>query len=377
VKIALITDGIWPYVLGGMQKHSYYLCKYLAQQKIQVDLVHFNKSSYNIHQLEFFTEQEKKYIHSIVVDFPSNFKFPGHYLYYSYKHSQLIFHQLKDKLHEYHFIYTKGFTGWYLIQQKKSLSLKANIGVNFHGFEMFQPAPDFISKIQYSLLLRKPVKYICHHADKVFSYGGKITGIIKKIGVNPNNIIEIASGIEASEITEKISENNKPLRFLYLGRYEKRKGISELQQAIMELSTERDDFEFHFIGPIPDEKKINAPFIIYHNEIRDKNTLINQIRQCDILVCPSYSEGFPNVILEAMAQGLTVIATPVGAVELLVTENTGFLIPNNHPQTLKTEMNRILDNPEIVTNKRAQSLSYINTRFTWEKLIIELMNKIK
>ena len=50
-KIALITDGIWPYVLGGMQKHSYYLCKYFAQNKIEVDLYHFNQSELNINDL--------------------------------------------------------------------------------------------------------------------------------------------------------------------------------------------------------------------------------------------------------------------------------------------------------------------------------------
>ena len=58
MRIALITDGIWPYVLGGMQKHSYYLCKYLAQQNVYVDLYHFNQSNYDISKLEFFTEEE-------------------------------------------------------------------------------------------------------------------------------------------------------------------------------------------------------------------------------------------------------------------------------------------------------------------------------
>ena len=74
MRIALITDGIWPYVLGGMQKHSYYLCKYLAANKIQVDLFHFNRSTYDIAKLEFFSEEEKKYIRSVIVDFPSSSK---------------------------------------------------------------------------------------------------------------------------------------------------------------------------------------------------------------------------------------------------------------------------------------------------------------
>mgnify|MGYP000917428566 FL=1 len=70
MKIALITDGIWPYVLGGMQKHSFYLCKYLAQNGVQVTLVHFNQSSYNIEELSVFSAEEKKNIRSVIVPIP-------------------------------------------------------------------------------------------------------------------------------------------------------------------------------------------------------------------------------------------------------------------------------------------------------------------
>ena len=57
MRIALITDGIAPYVLGGMQKHSFYLAKYFAKNKIHVDLIHYNDSKYDINLLEFL----KKY----------------------------------------------------------------------------------------------------------------------------------------------------------------------------------------------------------------------------------------------------------------------------------------------------------------------------
>ena len=47
---------------------------------------------------------------------------------------------------------------------------------------------------------------------------------------------------------------------------------------------------------------------------------------CDILICPSYSEGMPNVILEGMSRGLAIITTDVGANELLVSNENGKLI---------------------------------------------------
>jgi len=54
MRVALFTNGIWPYVIGGMQKHSYYLVKYFAMRGIEVDLYHMNKSELDIDKLDIF-----------------------------------------------------------------------------------------------------------------------------------------------------------------------------------------------------------------------------------------------------------------------------------------------------------------------------------
>ena len=91
MRIALITDGISPYVIGGMQRHSFYLAKWFAKNKVYVDLYHFNQSSLNIQELKCFDEDEKKYIHSFVIPFPKEGRLPGHYIYESYIYSKRIF----------------------------------------------------------------------------------------------------------------------------------------------------------------------------------------------------------------------------------------------------------------------------------------------
>ena len=381
MQIALITDGIWPYVLGGMQKHSYYLCKYLAQQNVYVDLYHFNQSNYDISKLEFFTEEERIYINSIIIDFPNSLPFPGHYIYNSYKHSKLIFEAIKDKLPIYDFIYTKGFTGWVLINQKSNGKIKcAKIGVKFHGYEMFQKAPDFKIKLQHFFLLRNPVKIISQKADIVFSYGGKITDIIRSLDVTPEKIIELPSGVESNSLSNEIKPAGQILRFLFLGRYERRKGIEELNDAISTIVSkeQKQKTEFHFIGPIPQEKHLQNKAVIYHGEIRDRVKLTAAIKNCDVLICPSWSEGMPNVILEAMANGLTVIATDVGAVNVLVNEKTGYLIDNSVPELIRNEIEKILaSSNEELDSKKQNALNYIKESFVWEKLINKFLNSIK
>lgn len=365
MRIALITDGIAPYVLGGMQKHSFYLAKYFAKNKIDVDLIHYNDSNYDINKLDFFTEDEKKYIHSIVLQFPTSAKFPGHYVYKSYKYSCLAFEAIKNQLNNYDFIYTKGFTGWKLISEKLKGNIKCcKIGVKFHGYEMFQIAPEPKAKLQ-QFILRPFVKKISNEADVVFSYGGKITDIIKSIGVNPKHIIEIPSGVEKDFIGTAIASHNEPYRkFVFLGRAERRKGIIELNEVLKKMINEKQNFRFEFIGPIPDSIKINHESIIYHGEIRDAQKIKSLLSQNDVLVCPSWSEGFPNVILEAMASGLAIIATNVGAIAAMVSDKNGWLIEPTNKLQLETALVEAINSKDLI-GKKEQSLQLVQSTFNW------------
>ena len=360
MRIALITDGIAPYVLGGMQKHSYYLAKYFAKNKVYVDLVHYNDSNYNIVDLEFFSEEEKKYINSIVLQFPSSPKFPGHYVYKSYKYSCLAFNAIKENLSNYDFIYTKGFSGWKLISEKRKGTISCcKIGIKFHGYEMFQPAPSFKSKIEQILLFRGPVKFICHHADFVFSYGSKINDVIKSIPIPSSKIVAIPTGIEAEWLNNQIKPTDNIKKFLFIGRYERRKGIQELSSALSNLKVK--NAEFHFIGPIPEQNKVIKDNIIYHGAIHNQEEIKKITRNCDILLCPSYSEGMPNVIMEGMASGLAIIASNVGAVNLLVDKNNGYLL----------ELKELNNLHQIIDDFSSKSANEINDMKSYS------MNKIK
>src|ERR1051326_8664529 len=123
MRIALFTDGIFPYVIGGMQKHSFYLAKYLAARGVEVDLYHTNKSAKDISLLELFEPGEKRFIHSIVVPFPDLSRLPGHYLKASFLYSRSLTEEFA-KRPKVDFVYTKGFTGWYLLQQRSCGNLK-------------------------------------------------------------------------------------------------------------------------------------------------------------------------------------------------------------------------------------------------------------
>lgn len=372
-RIALLTDGVQPYVLGGMQQHSFYLAKYFAQHRIQVDLYHFNRSAFDLSKLEFFSESEREFINSINIPFPTLPKIPGHYFRASWLHSSLIYETF-IKRPPVDFIYVQGLTGLEFFRKKNAGEKLPPLGVNFHGLEMFQPLLRLKEKIGASRM-RKWVRFCFKNTDFVFSFGGKIRKITERLGVPENRIIEMPLGIEREWLSQNPQVTNKPIKFLFVGRYERRKGIQELNRVIPEIIN-KHSVEFHFAGPIPSESKVQSENVIYHGTLMGRKEMRALYKRCDVLVVPSLSEGMPNVILEAMACGLAVIATDVGAVSQLVNPANGFLISPGHTAELENAIAACCLDPGGLDKKRNESLSFVKNNLLWENLLPELLSQI-
>lgn len=377
MKIALLTDGIFPYVIGGMQKHSYYLAKYLARNKVHVILYHFSQSKeHDIRQLHLFTSQEKQYIQSIVIDFPKQDIFPGHYIRASFKYSEKIFEHLKNNL-DVDFIYVKGFSGWKLLKEKNNGFKCPPVGIKLHGMNMFDKPYSFKSRLE-QLLLQPPAQFNLKYADYVFSYGGKVTDIIKnRANIPAEKIIEIPTGIEESWLNPAIHNSNDVVKFIFIGRYERLKGIEELMKAIEELK-DKYNFQFDFIGPIPEQLRINSSKVHYWGVLTKQEQIQKILQQGDVLVCPSYSEGMPNVVLEAMASGLAIIATDVGAVNTMVSDKNGWLISPGDKKELYDSIKEAIElDKEKLLLKKQHARNFIHENLLWNTIVNQTIVKIK
>jgi glycosyltransferase involved in cell wall biosynthesis len=374
MRVALLTDGIYPYVIGGMQKHSFYLVKYFAREGVHVDLYHFNQGDYRIEELEFFTDEEKKFIRPTLIKFPAPGKFPGHYIRESYQYAVQVYHALM-KNEPADFIYAKGFSGWKLAEEKKKGRKVPPFGVNFHGFEMFQPNFGLRSRLS-AYLLRGPVRFNVQHADHVFSYGGKISAIIENLGVPRERIITIPTGIESSWLNDSPAPSGTKRRFIFVGRCERRKGMEEINQALGQLKGL--DISVEFVGPVPASQQLGLPFVTYHGIVRETDKMTSLLRGADILLCPSHSEGMPNVIMEAMASGLAVIATDVGAVACVVGPDNGWIVEPGNVESLRKTMAEAVAVPAShLDSMKSRSVQKIAEQFTWEKLIRTTIREIE
>jgi glycosyltransferase involved in cell wall biosynthesis len=374
MNISLITDGITPYVTGGMQKHSFCVARYMARKKINVDLYHDVGNLFpaqEAHQLEIFSDSEKEFIRGIGLKFPEPGKFPGHYLRRSKEFSSLIYSAFNEQPST-DFIIAKGFTPWELLERRPKNC--PPVAVKFHGMNMFQTLTGFQGYLK-AMMFRAPVRRIMRKSDYVFSYGGKISDIILEQGIPHHRILEFPSGIESDWLEVQEREIDE-VKFLYVGRYERLKGIEELYTAIQKLPAQINA-SFSFVGPIPESKKLSHPKVFYYNEITSRERLREIYKEHDVVLCCSYSEGMPNVILEGMGLGLTALATDTGAVSTMVNADTGWMIDSPpQPEVMVRSIAEICSDLKGLKQKKRQAFQHVSENLRWEVIITRMIEKI-
>jgi glycosyltransferase involved in cell wall biosynthesis len=145
---------------------------------------------------------------------------------------------------------------------------------------------------------------------------------------------------------------------LFVGRLSAPKGIYDLFDAIPRVIERHPDTRFVLAGVA--ESDAMEPVIRAEADrrgIAHRITFLGSVEgrdkaaayaTCEMLVVPSWTEAFPLVIPEAMAAGLPVIATAVGAIPDFVTDGEdGFLVPPRDPAALADRISRLLEDEHL------------------------------
>ncbi|MES2618285.1 MAG: glycosyltransferase family 4 protein [Bacteroidota bacterium] len=351
-KIALLTDGIWPDMIGGMQKHSFYLIKYLVINGYKVD-VYFTATDSKAVIDQFSFDEALNITFYKVEQPPLLWRFPGHYVYSAYQLSKSMYKAMMTK-EPYDFVYAQGFTGWY------SVNKGIKVGSNLHGLEMFQKVFGLKSQlIRY--LLQIPAKPIIKKSHINFSLGGKLTAILKEQGAKI--ICETPIGI-GEEWLNKSNGTNTPRAFVFVGRNEKRKGLDLLFKVIQSLHSQQ--FKFHFIGIEQPAMMKGDNRCVFYGEEKNPLKIRAVLQQSDVLVCPSIAEGMPTVILEAMASGLAILATDTGATSLMVGNDNGLLVTPGDQNAISNGLLFFINaDDEKLLQLKDNSYTKLITNFIW------------
>lgn len=141
-------------------------------------------------------------------------------------------------------------------------------------------------------------------------------------------------------------------KVVFVGQMLEAKGIYELAEACRNI----DGIRVLFIGPIPNEYVKDKLHTLIGEEkmticgAMPYKEVIKEMLSASVFVLPTYSEGFPNVIIESMACGCPIVATPVGAIPEMLNVNDkkrrcGICVPVKNVVLLEKAVRYILDNP--------------------------------
>lgn len=367
----VLTDGISPFELGGMQKHSYNLVRQLVIQGEIVTLVHCITNRKALPEnnaildglglagssLEIFTFR-----------FPELGNLPGHYIKESYAYSNSTFQKLKGRANEFDVIFAQGFSGWKWIEQKKQGVKLPPIVNHFHGLEMFQKAFGWKSKL-HQWMLRGITRWNITHADATVSLGGKINELLSKQGIAPNKILTLSSGIDESWFVPQPVERSGQIKMLFVGRFERRKGLKELIRAYKSLAKNSANIQLSIAGPIPDHLKDKQSGIVYFGSISDEEQMKRIMDEHHVLVVPSISEGMPTVILEGMARGMAIVCADVGANQVMVDSQNGWLMNQVSVPILIDILSKVQQStPGVIKEMGLVSLKRVNQNWGWSQV---------
>lgn len=147
-----------------------------------------------------------------------------------------------------------------------------------------------------------------------------------------------------------------PTRFLLIARLLGDKGIREYVAAAEQLSSRWAGVEFHLVGgidPNPNgiaraevESWLRDRHFIWHGALDDVRAAISA---CHVYVLPSYREGTPRTVLEAMSMGRPIVTTDApGCRETVIDGENGFLVPLRDRMALASAMQRFIEDPLLI-----------------------------
>lgn len=223
---------------------------------------------------------------------------------------------------------------------------------------------------------------VLHGADCLVTVSGDLRNKAVAMGASPEKTRAIVNGCDLSvfHVRDRLAARRKlgidpaAEAVIYIGRMDVKKGLRELVEAAVRLRPKRANLHVYLVGEGPDRLAIESAI-----KANNAASYIHALPGCafddvavwmaaaDLVTLPSYMEGCPNVVLEALASGRPVVATNVGGIPEIMSDECGRLVPLRNSGSLAQALASVLDSPWD-----AKAISAHGSR-SWETVAAELL----
>ncbi|MCA9485802.1 MAG: glycosyltransferase family 4 protein [Nanoarchaeota archaeon] len=236
------------------------------------------------------------------------------------------------------------------------------------------PAGRIALLTSYHTLSRIALKF----TDKIIAITPWEKKFIKKFGGKNNQIIVLPNGMDKI-FFQKIRNNDfkknlgiKGPMILFFGRLSRTKSPDRFVEIAQETLKDKPDLTFVLVGPDEGLKEKVIEMIGNEKRIKLLGPLSNRkevakmYQAADIFLLPSYREGLPLTLFEAMASGLPIVATPVNGVpyEMKEPEN-GFLVNHKNVKKFKKRILEFLNDKDLMENVSKNNIEKAKN-YSWD-----------
>jgi glycosyltransferase involved in cell wall biosynthesis len=209
-------------------------------------------------------------------------------------------------------------------------------------------------------------RYALRQAAFTTTVSGDLLRTAQRMGADPTRSQAILNGCDTTVFHPRDRQQARNLleldrdeqAIVYAGRLDLRKGLAELIAAVASLRALRPNLRCYLVGDGPDKPQLvelarkhdlidnhAAPDIIRFVQPCATDRIALWMAAADLVTLPSYKEGCPNVVIEALASGRPVVATNVGGIPELMDATSGRLIPSHDPESLAAALDQVLATP--------------------------------
>ena len=202
--------------------------------------------------------------------------------------------------------------------------------------------------------------------------------VLDELQCRPERVRIVINGVPAPKCIRRGEEvAGRPFRILFVGNLSERKGVSDLLTAFTQLGKPNTTWHVTLAGggDVEGYRRRardlglggNVEFIGWAHQTQVADLMAN----ADVLVLPSYDEGLPLVILEALAMGLAVICTPVGEIPGIFVDGRDVLfVPPGDSKAITAALQRLIAEPDLRRSLEVRGCAYHRQAFSIEAFFL-------